>query len=232
MTQAAVVDEQTQVDAVATPALRRAREDWQKEERSQSILDAAERLFVSENETLPTVEQVARASGVAKGTVYLYFKTKEQIFLTIFHNKLLAWGQDIRARIEAHAGPITAEVIADAMIAYPLEDKTILNLAGFSASWLESDLKFDDAVASRRDLSQGLQAIGAAIEARRPGHSAIRYGQMLLQSYSYLVGLWQVASPPNVLSSAQALPEFSVFHLDYPEAARKGVVALLTSQLG
>src|SRR4029453_7273769 len=49
-------------------------------ERHEQILDAALRLWTKHGFEATTVEAVAREAGIAKGTVYLYFATKEAIF--------------------------------------------------------------------------------------------------------------------------------------------------------
>ncbi len=54
-----------------------------KEARRAAILETALRLFHSGDGELPTASQVASATGLAKGTVYIYFQTKEEIFATL-----------------------------------------------------------------------------------------------------------------------------------------------------
>ena len=55
---------------------RRARE---KENRRRSILDAARAVFFESGFQLATVDDVAARAEVSKGTVYLYFESKETI---------------------------------------------------------------------------------------------------------------------------------------------------------
>jgi AcrR family transcriptional regulator len=47
--------------------------------RRESILDAATRLFLNVGTEASTMADVAEAAGVAKGTVYLYFDSKEDL---------------------------------------------------------------------------------------------------------------------------------------------------------
>lgn len=49
------------------------------EERREDILDAALRVFAERGIRGATVAHIARAAGVAKGTFYLYFDSKEQL---------------------------------------------------------------------------------------------------------------------------------------------------------
>ncbi len=61
-------------------AERRQRE---KEERRQCILDAAERVFLAKGLSSATMEQIAHDAEVSKGTLYLYFKGKDELYLAI-----------------------------------------------------------------------------------------------------------------------------------------------------
>jgi AcrR family transcriptional regulator len=58
------------------------REQYVRERREQ-ILDAATEVFEREGFAGATVEEIASAVGISKGTVYLYFKSKKQIFVAI-----------------------------------------------------------------------------------------------------------------------------------------------------
>lgn len=53
------------------------------EERREEILEAALRLFGSKGYGETTVEDIAAAAGVAKGTIYIYFASKEHILLAL-----------------------------------------------------------------------------------------------------------------------------------------------------
>jgi AcrR family transcriptional regulator len=57
----------------------RARREREKEERRQSILRAAHEVFFEHGFYHATVDDVAERAEVSKGTVYLYFESKETI---------------------------------------------------------------------------------------------------------------------------------------------------------
>ena len=54
-----------------------------KQERQHAILDAAERLLRRSPERIANVAEVADEAGLAKGTVYLYFPSKEELLLAL-----------------------------------------------------------------------------------------------------------------------------------------------------
>ena len=51
-----------------------------REERRQAIIEAAARLFAELGYTACEMERVAAELGIAKGTLYLYFASKEELF--------------------------------------------------------------------------------------------------------------------------------------------------------
>jgi len=55
------------------------RERRPPEVRRAQILDAAARVFVEKGPSAATIDDVAAEAGVAKGTVYLYFDSKDQL---------------------------------------------------------------------------------------------------------------------------------------------------------
>jgi len=54
-----------------------------KERRRNEILDAAERVFFSKGVNIATMDDVAGEAELSKGTLYLYFKSKQELYLGI-----------------------------------------------------------------------------------------------------------------------------------------------------
>jgi AcrR family transcriptional regulator len=53
------------------------------EERRDDLMSAAQDLFLAQGIAATTVEQITSAAGVAKGTFYLYFPTKEDVLVPL-----------------------------------------------------------------------------------------------------------------------------------------------------
>ncbi len=52
-------------------------------ERKKEILEAARKVFFDNGYEKTSVDMIADLAGVAKGTVYLYFKSKQQVFMAV-----------------------------------------------------------------------------------------------------------------------------------------------------
>ncbi|MGD8860395.1 MAG: TetR/AcrR family transcriptional regulator [Myxococcales bacterium] len=73
------------------------RREREREERRVHILDAAERIFFDMGPVQATMEDVAREAELSKGTLYLYFKSKDELYLAIAERGL----QHLVARLDA-----------------------------------------------------------------------------------------------------------------------------------
>lgn len=69
--------------AVGAPPRRRRRDA-----RPQEILDAALSVFVENGFSAARTEEIARRAGITKGTLYLYFTSKEEIFKSLLQESL------------------------------------------------------------------------------------------------------------------------------------------------
>ena len=59
------------------------RREREKLQRHNDILDAAEKIFFSEGIDKATMDDVAAEAELSKGTLYLYFKSKQELYLGI-----------------------------------------------------------------------------------------------------------------------------------------------------
>ena len=72
---------------------KRARKPEQKRERRTEILSAAITLLRERPYNKINIADVARRAGMAKGTVFLYFRTREELFLSIASCEFDQWFQ-------------------------------------------------------------------------------------------------------------------------------------------
>jgi TetR/AcrR family transcriptional regulator len=69
-------------------ALLPAKRERRKEARPGELLAAALELFVEKGFAATRVEEVAQRAGVSKGTLFLYFATKEELFKAVVRENL------------------------------------------------------------------------------------------------------------------------------------------------
>lgn len=113
------------------------------EQRRDDLLNAAKRLFLERGFADTSVDQITKAAGVAKGTYYLYFTTKEDVRDALAERAASQQLASIdRAVAAAPDRPIEAWV--EAYMALPREEAAsgpiIEHLAGMLAPLAEEPL--------------------------------------------------------------------------------------------
>ena len=77
----------------------------QKKEKGLEILQAAARVLAAGGFDALTMDQVARAAGVAKGTLFIYYRSKEELVLAVFSDMARALGKTLASQAAAVLPP-------------------------------------------------------------------------------------------------------------------------------
>ena len=75
-----------------------------KQARPQELLDAALELFVEKGFAATRIEEVALRAGVSKGTLYIYYSSKEELLKAVISHHLSARIAEGAAQAASHAG--------------------------------------------------------------------------------------------------------------------------------
>ena len=87
-----------------------------KEDRPQEITAAAFQAFAEKGYSATRVEEVANRAGVSKGLMYLYFKTKEELFKAVVKSVVIRRVDALIAAVE------TTQLSSEDFIRGPLAD--------------------------------------------------------------------------------------------------------------
>lgn len=87
---------------------------WQrrKEARPAEILEAALGVFAEKGFAAARLDEVARRAGISKGTLYLYFDSKEALFEAVVRSAIVPRIADAEAMTAAHRGS-AADLLAE-----------------------------------------------------------------------------------------------------------------------
>ena len=91
------------------PFEMKPRWERRKDARPQELLAAALDLFVERGYASTRLEDVARRAGVSKGTLYLYFTNKEELFKAVVRENIvpaLGEAEDIISTFEGHSADL------------------------------------------------------------------------------------------------------------------------------
>src|SRR5262245_48347383 len=131
-------------------------------DKPQQIIDAAIRVFARNGYYNSRVSDIAREAGIASGTIYLYFKTKDEILVTLFREKMAEWVAFVRREI-ADEPDAVAKVRRLVALHFAVLERNP-DLAEVVQVELRQGRKFFRG-ASAREISAYFELIGSVLEA-------------------------------------------------------------------
>src|SRR5436190_22756784 len=75
-------------------------------EKRERILAAAERVFARRGFFASRVSEIAKDAGVADGTIYNYFKSKDDLLISLFEHRMKQVNDTLRAAITSADRPV------------------------------------------------------------------------------------------------------------------------------
>jgi TetR/AcrR family transcriptional regulator len=144
---------------------RRQRE---KEKRRSDIVDAAEKIFFSKEYDLATMDDVAEQAELSKGTLYLYFKSKEDLYMGITQRGLEILRTEFLKAIQSQKrGLEQIRAIGEAYSLFAREHSSYFKaMVYFHSHILESiaDVSF-----AEPEAQEGIEVLGICAQALRQG---------------------------------------------------------------
>lgn len=182
----------------------RAIDDSEKAARRQSILDAAKALYLSDTSGLPSVISIARKAGLAKGTVYLYFKTKEEIFLAMLSEDYETLMIEVIKLLDAPSSPdeLVDELLAT-LICFLDDNPLFMPLASMASPVLEQNVEIEIVGKFKLMLIDKINLIDELFRKAFPQFPEGQCGSLLLHTNALILGLWQMQNWPEKLKPLQ-----------------------------
>lgn len=195
---------------------QRALDSDDKQARRDAILAAARGLFLVDSHQLPSAAQIASAAGLAKGTVYLYFRTKEEIFVALLANEMMGLLDEV---VSAFSGnDLSANerlaLFMDRYLGYLDHHPEMLRLDAMAYSVLEQNLGDEQLRSFKLALTHGITHAGATLDAAL-GLASGRGVSLLMRTYALTRGLWQSLDYPDNLRTLLAEPIFAPIRPDF-----------------
>jgi AcrR family transcriptional regulator len=142
----------------------KARWARRKEARPQELLAAALDLFVERGYAATRLEDVAAHAGVSKGTLYLYFCNKEELFKAVVRDTVLPLIGEAELAIDQHDGS-SAELLRELLLGWwrRIGDT---KLSGISKLMMAESGNFPEVAKFYHDevISRGHAMIGRVLE--------------------------------------------------------------------
>jgi AcrR family transcriptional regulator len=170
------------------PVKNRSITDIDKHNKKEFIKKAAVELFIRQGE-IPSASSLAKESGIGKGTIYLYFSSKEEIYLDILEQEFLNWFARVLTQLNAKAR-WSFEGFSHVVLEPLCGHKFFQNLAKFCPGVIEANVTRDRLIQYREQLAAGLNDIAERFSQSFVSDTAIDPRETLVQSYGIISGVW------------------------------------------
>jgi AcrR family transcriptional regulator len=206
---------------------QRARKAEDKQERRGAILEVALEAFEGGSFADVKMSEVAERAGLAKGTVFLYFPTKEALFLALLEERLAGWfdafGRELSQGQAAWTARHAAKVVATSVVAH----EPLARLLTLLHVILELNVERESVQRFKAMLLERVAHAGALLEARLPFLGEGEGGRFLLHLHALVIGLRQMADNGGVVKEVLDQPRMAPLRVDFARELEAVVERLL-----
>lgn len=196
----------------------------EKQAKKQVIATAASKLFQKHDFNAISMAQIARESGVAKGTLFNYFKTKENIFMFLLLSGYQDYLQETLKRWQNRPELTTWHQLTDFLITENHllihQNSDLLRLNALRGPILEAAADREQTLTGRKELYQINQELGNAIAARIPGLSGKRASHLFVIQSAMISGLMNMMNLDE-FNHNQLPVDFKGFQIDLETEANQ-----------
>jgi TetR/AcrR family transcriptional regulator len=210
---------------------KRAISENEKKKRKEKILKTAWNLFKKADGQLPTMSVIAQQAGLSKGTLYLYFKTKEEIFLQLYLHKLQEWHESVGDKLNKSSGNISETEFAEIITDYVIKNPLLLKMGSLVRGVLEENTDEKIIVETKMQISQLLERCGRLTCQKFSGVTLSQAVQIHMRIYALIFGLWQITSSPKHIRKMIDKARINAFESDFYDIVVESVATFLKGAL-
>jgi len=210
-----------------TPVPQRARKPHQKAARRQAMLDAARDLMDSRSFDEIAVREIPDRLGLAKGTVYRYFGSKEEVFLSVLDQDLADYAGEMVTALRPLSGTDDIEAVTEAITACTVARPRLCQLMALLPTVLERNVSEPAAFQFKTTVAAAIKETSEAVGDALPCLDRAAIPALVVTFYSLVTGLWTTAHPHAAVASAMADPGLAFLKIDFGEHLYASLRALL-----
>lgn len=196
----------------------------EKELKTQKIAQVAQRLFQTQDFTAISMAQIARQSGIAKGTLFNYFETKENLFMYLLLTGYQKYLQEVIQQWQNFPPSLTWEQLEEFLIKqnrFLIQEKPeLLRLDALRAPLLEIRANREQTLTQRQKLYQINQKLGQIIAQKVDLINAQQAGHLFITQSAIISGLINMMGLDE-FNYAKLQVNFEEFKIDLEKEANQ-----------
>jgi TetR/AcrR family transcriptional regulator len=193
----------------------RVRSPADRKSRADAILDVASGLLESSTFETLTVAEIARKAGIAKGSVFNYFSTKEALGLALAEREFVSLFDALDLALAPARAPISVGRLAGAVTLSVIGHPALRRLLPLVGPVFEFNVGESEARTYKAMMLTRMTATGATLDGLFPAFQPGDGLRFLRVVEALITGLGQLAEPSPAVRSVLAVDEFAPLRVDF-----------------
>lgn len=196
---------------------KRAITEEQKAKRKQAILDAARELFSHSDFHVIKVSEIAKKAGIGKGSIFLYFKSKEELFIYLAMEEFEESYKKFKSFLDSieDRRKISGSIIIEILEKTFLDNDILIRLLTISNIILEQNINYEEAMEYKSFFNDHIIEIGKILEENIIFFQEGDGVKFMMYCFALIIGLYQMSHPPTVIQQVLESFEYPVFNVDF-----------------
>jgi AcrR family transcriptional regulator len=211
--------------------MRRAYRPEEKAVRRQTILAGALELLRLTPYPDLRMTDLAQRLGLGKGTLYLYFPTKEALFLAVLQEEMGIWFQRAALRLQGLPAASVPEAVAEVLVRELLDRPLLPGLQALLHGVLERNIPPAEARAFARFLQEGVERVGFRLERVLTGLEPGQGPQYLTRFHGLVIASHLMARRSPAVQAILQEPGMALFDFRFEHNLRSTALDLLLGML-
>ncbi len=169
------------------------------------------------------MKDIATSLELTKGTLYLYFKTKEEVFLAIYSDEFKSLFRDIDQQLSNSKNTNSIEEFMNILITSTQSNETFLKLNSILHAVLEQNINEEKALVFKQMIQVQLLSTGQKIEAFFSNLNPGQGTELLMLIHQLQIGCFHATTRTPMSELLKSQPCMAFMELDFYTEFTKSV---------
>ena len=194
--------------------------------RKDEIISACEKLYRTMNFKDITMNDIGNETTFTRTSIYNYFRTKEEIFLSLLQREYYIWVTELDKIIDTNEN-LTREEFADALAKSLEERKQLLKLMTMNHFDMEENSSIENLTEFKKSYAASLNAVERCLQKFFPALTDKERENFLYAFFPFVYGIYPYVEVTEKQSKAMKAAELSFVPHSIYELAHNFILKLL-----
>lgn len=157
--------------------------------RREEIVNACEKLYQTMSFKDITLKEIGNETSFSRPTIYNYFQTKEEIFLSLFQREYERWNNDLE-KILARKGDLTREDLAGKIADSLCKRTQLLKLLAMNTYDMEANSREENLVAFKVAYGNSIANVRRILDRFVPDMSSDQKDNLIYVFFPFMFGIY------------------------------------------